>query len=248
MYLAYTYFVCNKNTNQFYYGSRYHNIKLNRHPEEDFWIHYFTSSKNIKKLIEEFGKESFEFKIILKDSNYMNCYWYEQDLIKNNISNNLCINRHYIDSATSSKVFSTAGVPCSDETKLKISIANTGKSQSIASNNKRSLKTKGISTGPKSLVHKKNISLAKVGKSTGRKGQSISTKGKTYEEIYGKDVAETLLNTRSAAWKGRKGFQATGKDNPNAKSIIVNGILYASMKDACNALNISYYELHKITS
>ena len=105
MYLAYTYFVRNKNTNQFYYGSRYHNIKLNRHPTEDFWIHYFTSSKNIKKLIEEHGKDSFEFKILLEDSNYVNCYRYEQDLIKNNISNELCINQHYIDSATSSKVF-----------------------------------------------------------------------------------------------------------------------------------------------
>jgi hypothetical protein len=248
MYLAYTYFVCNKNTNQFYYGSRYHNIKLNRHPTEDLWIHYFTSSKNIKKLIEEYGKDSFEFKILLQDSNYMNCYWYEQNLIKNNINNSLCINRHYIDSTTSSKVFSTAGVPCSDETKSKISAANTGKKQSLESNNKRSLKTKGVSRGPQSDTHKKNNSLSKLGIPSGRKGVSISTKGKTYKEIYGKDVAETLLKARSAAWIGKKGFQATGKDNPNAKSITVNGTLYLSMKEACNALGITYYELHKIAS
>ena len=213
MYLAYTYYICNKNTNHFYYGSRCHNIKLNRHPTNDLWIYYFTSSKYIAELINIHGKDSFEFKILLEDDR-VKCYWYEQNLIKDNINNKLCINRHYIDPTTSCKVFSTAGVPVSAETRLKLSIANTGRTQTKESGIKKSLKTKGISRGPKSAVHKKNMSLAKIGKPTGRKGQTISTKGKTYEEIYGKDVAETLLKTRSDAWTGRKGFQATGKDNP----------------------------------
>ena len=247
MYLAYTYYIVNKITGQLYYGSRGANVKLNRSPLEDFWVYYFTSSKYIKELINLYGTDSFEFKILLED-NHIRCYWYEQDLIRDNISNKLCLNKYYIDSDTSYKVFSTAGMTCSDSTKLKISIANTGRTQTKESSIKKSLKTKGISTGPKSIEHRKNMSLSKKGKSTGRKGQSISTKGKTYEEIYGKEVAESLLKIRSAARKGKKGFQASGKNNPNAKSIIVDGILYPSLKDACDTLNITYYELYKITS
>ena len=78
MYLPYVYLVTNKITDEFYYGSRYKNVEASRSPEEDFWIHYYTSSKEIKKQLIQYGKESFDIKFICRYGDYECCYWYEQ--------------------------------------------------------------------------------------------------------------------------------------------------------------------------
>lgn len=57
--VGYTYLVKFKPTGQFYYGSR---CAKGCHPDE-FWITYFTSSKIVHELIDQHGKESFEFEI-----------------------------------------------------------------------------------------------------------------------------------------------------------------------------------------
>lgn len=95
MYLAYTYLIRNKITDQFYYGSRYKNVSLKLHPPEDLWIRYFTSSKAIKNLISIYGKESFDYSILFQTDDSDQCYWEEQRLIEQNISNPLCLNEHY---------------------------------------------------------------------------------------------------------------------------------------------------------
>jgi hypothetical protein len=60
----YTYLVKFKPTGKVYYGSRCQNYtKFNRTPAEDFWNHYTTSSENINNLIEEHGKNAFEYEI-----------------------------------------------------------------------------------------------------------------------------------------------------------------------------------------
>jgi len=60
----YTYLVKFKPTGKVYYGSRCQNYtKFNRTPVEDFWNHYTTSSENINNLIEEYGKDAFEYEI-----------------------------------------------------------------------------------------------------------------------------------------------------------------------------------------
>lgn len=122
MYLAYTYLITNKITSQFYYGSRFAHIKFGRTPEEDIWIHYFTSSKEIKKQIKEYGKDSFDIQIIMKDEDYDKCYFYEQDLIFANLGKELCLNEY----CRLTGKFSTAGTSHSDTTKAKISKANSG--------------------------------------------------------------------------------------------------------------------------
>ena len=120
MYLAYVYFVRCKNTNQFYYGSRASNIRFKRHPEEDFWIHYFTSSKKIKELIDMYGKEAFEFEILLKHSDYKVCFWKEQQLIKDSKTNPLRLNRRYTDPDTGRNHLTTYGEsPESKEARIK---------------------------------------------------------------------------------------------------------------------------------
>jgi hypothetical protein len=62
-YKAYTYLLKFKPENKFYYGVRFKNIRLNRHPVDDFMIHYTTSSKLINKLIAEHGVGAFEWEI-----------------------------------------------------------------------------------------------------------------------------------------------------------------------------------------
>lgn len=55
----YTYLIKHIPTNTFYYGCKY---AKGCHPST-FWIDYWTSSKYVNVLIEETGKESFEFEI-----------------------------------------------------------------------------------------------------------------------------------------------------------------------------------------
>ena len=169
---SYTYFIRSKITNQFYYGSRYKNIKLNRHPSEDLWIHYFTSSRTIKQLIDQHGIDSFDVKIIKETISYDECYWYEQELIKNNINNMLCLNKRYVNPITKKNCFSFAGSVHSDITKQKISKSQSGegngfygKNHSAEAKQKMSAWTISNKTG-KSLSDetKQKISAAHTGK------------------------------------------------------------------------------------
>jgi hypothetical protein len=57
--MAYTYYIFHRPTNQHYYGARW---AANCKPE-DFWVTYFTSSKAVKMLIEEYGADSFNVEI-----------------------------------------------------------------------------------------------------------------------------------------------------------------------------------------
>jgi len=60
----YTYLVKHKATGKAYYGSRCQNAtKFNRTPAEDFWNHYTTSSENINSIIEQEGKDAFDYEI-----------------------------------------------------------------------------------------------------------------------------------------------------------------------------------------
>lgn len=58
-YVGYTYCIKFLVTGQVYYGSR---CAKNCNPNE-FWVTYFTSSKLVKSLIQQYGKESFDVEI-----------------------------------------------------------------------------------------------------------------------------------------------------------------------------------------
>lgn len=125
MVLTYAYFIKNMNTNEFYFGSRCANVKKNKSANDDLWKHYFTSSKPIHALRKEFGDESFEFKILLESENYDDCYWFEQELIKQYIGDLLCLNKQYVDRELGQQKFSIDG-PCSDERRAAISKTKKG--------------------------------------------------------------------------------------------------------------------------
>lgn len=57
--MFYTYLLTHSPTGLKYYGVRY---AKDANPS-DLWVTYFSSSKSVKKLIEEFGKESFYFEV-----------------------------------------------------------------------------------------------------------------------------------------------------------------------------------------
>ena len=59
----YTYHLYNKVTQQHYYGVRYNNIAKGWTPDEDLWVKYFSSSNKVKALIEQYGKDSFEYEV-----------------------------------------------------------------------------------------------------------------------------------------------------------------------------------------
>jgi hypothetical protein len=129
MYQSYVYKITNKITNQFYYGSRTNNVKQNRHPEDDLWKHYFTSSSRIKEMIEEYGIDSFEYEILSKYDDYKDCFWEEQRLIFESKENKLRINKTYVDPVTGKKVLTTYNESLEEKQKRadKISKAKKGK-------------------------------------------------------------------------------------------------------------------------
>ena len=57
--IPFTYLIYCKATGQYYYGSRY---SKHCHPDQ-LWTSYFTSSKVVKQLILEHGKDAFTFKV-----------------------------------------------------------------------------------------------------------------------------------------------------------------------------------------
>ena len=140
-----------------------------------------------------------------------------------------------------------------------ISFTHKGIPESEESNARRSLATKGIPTGPKTEEHKRNISISKKGTPSKNKGGTTCLKGLTYEEIHGIEKADQLKQDRSSKlknrqfsnetkklWSENRKGKRTGGKNSNAKSILVNDILYSSKKEACLALNISMYNLAKL--
>lgn len=107
MYQSYVYRVINSITNQFYIGSRTENVTKCRHPEDDLWKYYFTSSKRVKQMIAEYGLDSFVVEILSKHDSYEECFWEEQRLILESKHNPLRLNKAYVDPSTGTKVLTS---------------------------------------------------------------------------------------------------------------------------------------------
>ena len=76
--IPYVYFVKNKTTQLKYIGVKY---AKNCNPLT-FWKDYFTSSSMIKKLIELYGKDDFEYKILKTFESYYQALQFEANLLK----------------------------------------------------------------------------------------------------------------------------------------------------------------------
>jgi len=102
---AYVYKIRHIPSGQYYFGFRKAHIKVNRTPEQDFLIYYYSSSKLIRSMIKEYGINQFDCSIIYQDTNSDEAFWYEQDLIKRHWNDPLMINKQYRDRTTSKGVF-----------------------------------------------------------------------------------------------------------------------------------------------
>lgn len=226
MNVPYVYLIKNKITEQFYIGSRNKNVATNLKPEEDLWFQYFTSSKKVQKLIQEFGKDSFEVDILFRHEDYEVCYWYEQLCIKETIKNIRSLNAHYIDPIDDSKHFNTvgrkhteetrkkiserllgggtSGIPLSEDHKYKISAARLGMKFSEETRNKMSLARKGKKKPPMSEEQKQKISEFNKGRHVGALNSQFGTCWICKEGIAKKIYKETLEQYLQDGWsRGR---------------------------------------------
>lgn len=76
---SYTYLIKFIPTGQLYYGVRWGNKVA---PEEDLWKKYFTSSKYIKKLINDYGSDCFDYQIRRVFNNKNKARLWEETVLK----------------------------------------------------------------------------------------------------------------------------------------------------------------------
>lgn len=159
----YTYKIQHKNTKQFYIGSRLcRKEKYFKFEHLDFGIEYKSSSK----LVKEIGFDDFEL-VYFNDNfdDYHSCYIFEQDMIKENIQNPLCLNQSHRNPDDNKQKFYSYGREVSQETRDKISRSNTGKkhinrkrvSHSEETKHKQSLAKLG-----KPNLHTQNMNKTKI--------------------------------------------------------------------------------------
>ena len=137
---AYVYYIRHIPTGKFYYGARYKHIEMNNQPKDDLWKNYFSSSKKVLELRKQYGNDSFEYKIIFTSIDTDECFRFEQNIIRENITNVLCLNSRYFDVEKSKRIFSVFGKTLSTKGQPKSDI------------------TKERMRKPKSIEHRKNIS------------------------------------------------------------------------------------------
>lgn len=163
---AYVYYIRHIPTGKFYYGARYKHTEKNVLPKDDLWKMYFTSSKKVLELRKQDGNDAFECAIIYESLSPDDCFRVEQEIIKENISNPLCLNARYFDIQKSKRIFSVFGKTLStkgrskkEETKLKM-------------------------RKPKSISHRQKISESqKLNGGNGPARHSEETKNKIRESL-----------------------------------------------------------------
>jgi len=208
---CYVYLIKNKITNQFYYGSRAGNVRKNLSPKEDLWIYYFTSSKKVKSMINEYGLDSFEAIVVFEHKDYKVCFWKEQELIIESKLNPLRLNRTYMDPATSKRILTTYGETENDKI-LRYKKISESKKGKFNSNGHLGLKRSDKTKQKMSESQRKRIlsqdAMDRIVKA--RLGYVVSeeTKKKISESKKGKIVSEETrqkLREKSLEnWKLRK--------------------------------------------
>jgi hypothetical protein len=200
---GYVYIIEHTITGQFYYGSRTANIRHNRLPIADLWNNYYTSSRDVKRLIKEHGEDLFVARVLFESTDLDKIYWYEQELIKEHINNPKCLNKKYQDKDSGHEVFSTSGkrswnngkpspkkgIPRSAETISKISKNRKGKGLGNPSPNK------GVPMSPERYAKQ----IEAISKRRSYAGENNSFYGKTHSP----ETRALIAENTSRAQKGR---------------------------------------------
>jgi hypothetical protein len=224
----YTYLVKFKPTGKVYYGSRCQNFtKFNRTPAEDFWNHYTTSSENINNLIDEHGKDAFEYEIRRTFNSVEDMAdWETRVLTRSRVLERQ--DRWMNGNVAGYKIVTEAGAK---------KISETHKDR------------------PKSEEHKKNLSLSQKGKPKNyiqttehRQLNSEANSGKNNPR-YG---VEVLQSTRDKIGKANKGKVPSNKGTPmtEEQKVIIratkekNKVMLTC--EICNkTMRASHYKIYK---
>lgn len=208
-YKPYTYKVTHKETGQFYYGCKYSQDGYT-HPNL-FWNTkhkkgYFTSSKLINKMIEEYGYDAFDIEIRKTFSCPEETFLFEQKVLRKIIDWENCLNAGVGGSYDCNKQrkIKINGVSSYDIGRIKnVEYWNAIDDESGLTNGKlRGLKLKGV---PKSKEHfEKVLNTSNLIGDDGlnsyqrgalkRKGENNSSKKKENREKISKGVKEYLEN------------------------------------------------------
>jgi hypothetical protein len=221
---AYVYRLICKPTGQFYYGLRYANIKKYRMPEDDLWIYYFASSDPVDALVEIYGKDSFDYKVIFQSTDIEQTYLFEQTIIKAYWGNPLLLNLQYKDPVTGGKMW--AGTA---ESKQKgVETGNARGSYKVAGERRKADGTAKLAT-QKAVATKKKLGIFET---SGKKGgatrkangtsklaaqKAVATKKKRgTHKIGGKRSGETRIRNGTGKIGAQKGAE-TRKRNGTSK-------------------------------
>jgi len=97
---GYVYLIEFKDSGEYYYGSRYANIRLGIIPEADLLNTYFTSSKSVKCMLASTPKDRVNAQIIFKHIDPNTLIEYEQSLIAQQFEDPLLLNKAHQHGAT----------------------------------------------------------------------------------------------------------------------------------------------------
>lgn len=192
----YVYKLTNTVTGQFYYGYRTAN-KLKA--DLDIGIEYKTSSKVIKDI----GFSQFSYEIISecynedRDIASSEAYWIEQDLIRINFEDLLCLNRNYVDRLSGNKAFRRTGKH-TELTKNKMSKSRIGNTSEYQKERIREANRARVSNRPEGwVVHNKGKSHSEESINKMKRKRSPETCEKIGNSKRGtKRSEETLVKLR----------------------------------------------------
>lgn len=166
----------NFKTGEFYFGSRKSSVE----PYKDLGLNYKSSSK----IVKEIGFENFMFGVISEYETFEECYWSEQEFIKETVKEPLSLNRSYYERKDGSRIFSMSG-----KKQTKEHIAKRFKNRKKPERSKEFLKqwglkmaeiNRGTKRGPISEEKRKKISDSRKGQRDSdevRLKKSLSHKG-----------------------------------------------------------------------
>lgn len=198
--MFYTYSIKNIENGKFYIGSRTAKCMLNRKPEDDLGIKYFSSSKD-KELRKAIKDGKVEYHVLKEYDNIDICWRAEQQLIAlywKFFGKDMSYN-HCYSTCNGNKIWSTSGTThcLSAETKEKIGKANRGRKHSIKQNleHSKALKGRKLTNETKCKISETMKNRFKIHKHPSE-GKTPWNKGKQMND----DFCEKAKNRQKYKW------------------------------------------------
>lgn len=195
--LPYVYRLTHKPTGRFYIGYRQINVRMKLRSEEDLWIRYFSSSREVKQL----PKEEIEACVLAEFFEAIDALKFEQQLLEREWNNPLLINKAKFSTNDFSKLIRCGnGVKPSPETLARRSVALKGRIFSEEHRKKLSQAQKGkkIEWSDERREHYRNIRSSVPVTEAARKGLSEGQRRRFLRE------GQSDLNRKA----GRAGYEA----------------------------------------